>query len=92
MIRNLLSTRRIGWDAIDSIDVEPVSYRFGAFSIPSGRCAFIKPAGGGARINTSLWEKGVDFYAQPDLFREVCRNLRERLDAAKSSGRPFVRL
>ena len=84
MIRNLLSTRKISWQEIESIDVESVAYGIGSFSVSSGRCAFIRLAGG-SRVNTSLWEKGVDFHRQPDVFRAVCRDLREQLSAATTA-------
>ncbi|MFI5897143.1 PH domain-containing protein [Actinoplanes sp. NPDC051513] len=77
MIRNLMSTRKLTWQQVDNITVEQVGHRVGAFAIPSGKCIMIR-RGDGARVNTSLWEKGVDFHAQPERFRALYQELRDR--------------
>ncbi|WP_433381954.1 PH domain-containing protein [Actinoplanes sp. CA-142083] len=77
MVRNLLTTRKLGWQEVDQITVEPVVHRVGGFAIPSGKCIMLRRPNG-ARVNTSLWEKGVDFHARPEVFRALYQDLRDR--------------
>jgi hypothetical protein len=85
MIRNLLTTRMIRWDAVDNIIVENVIHRIISFSIPSGRCAFVL-LDNGSRVKTSLWENGVDFHSCPEDFYATCQTLRQRLAAVRAEG------
>jgi hypothetical protein len=81
LIRNLLTTKTLLWYEVDSVTVEPVVHRLGAFTIPSGQCVILRRPDG-SRVNTSLWEKGVDFHADSALFRAVHQDLRNRHAAA----------
>ena len=68
-------------EARSMLVIEPVVHRFGAFTVPSGRCVILRRTDG-SRVNTSLWEKGVDFHADPALFHSVYEDLRARHAAA----------
>ena len=84
MVRNLLTTRKLAWHQVGQITVEPVVHRLGGFTIPSGKCIMLRRTNG-ARVNTSLWEKGVDFHARPEVFRALYQDLRDRhADATRS--------
>jgi hypothetical protein len=84
MVRNLLTTRKLAWHQVGQITVEPVVHRLGGFTVPSGRCIMLRRTNG-VRVNTSLWEKGVDFHARPEVFRALYQDLRDRhADATRS--------
>lgn len=76
-VRGLFWTRTVRWDAIDRFRMQDVTYRVGAFRIPSGMTVLIDRHDG-SEIKTELWAQGVDFHSRPGLFRQVFHDLRER--------------
>ncbi|MBU2670973.1 PH domain-containing protein [Actinoplanes bogorensis] len=73
-IRGVFRTRTVPWSAIGAVSVEDVAY----WRIPAGR-AVVLTLRDGTRLNTSLWERGMDFHGRPQMFRSVCRDLRRRI-------------
>ncbi|WP_033339223.1 hypothetical protein [Catenuloplanes japonicus] len=86
-VRGLFWTRTVRWAAIDRFRMQDVTYRVGAFRIPSGLTVLIDRHDG-TEIKTELWAQGVDFHSRPGLFRQVFHDLRERhiLQAATQSA------
>ncbi|GAA4949796.1 PH domain-containing protein [Actinoplanes utahensis] len=83
-VRGVLRTRTVPWADVDGVFVDEVVHRAGPLRIPAGKTVFLALRDGG-RVNTAMWEQGLEFHHRPQLFREVCRQLRQR--AVPRSGR-----
>jgi hypothetical protein len=77
-IRGILRTRTVPFEAIEAVTVEDVVYRAGPCHVPAGKAAILILRRGG-RVNTTMWERGMDFHRRPQMFRTVCRELRRRI-------------
>ncbi|GAA4605495.1 hypothetical protein BJY16_005411 [Actinoplanes octamycinicus] len=77
-IRGVMRTRTIPFADIAEVSVEDVVHRVGPLRVPSGRTVFLVLRDG-TRVNTAMWQRGLDFHHRPRLFREVCRELRDRV-------------
>jgi hypothetical protein len=80
-VRGLIRCRTIAWRKIEHIRLHQAAHRIGRLEIPSGMTVLIERADG-SDVPTSLWAQGVDFHRQPDTFRAVYHELRERHAAA----------
>ncbi|MFI1993031.1 PH domain-containing protein [Actinoplanes sp. NPDC020271] len=82
-VRGVVRTRTIPWAEIDGVAVDDVVQRVGPLRVPAGRTVVLALRGGG-QVDTAMWERGLDFHHRPQLFRDVCRELRDRVPAAHS--------
>jgi hypothetical protein len=76
-VRGVVRSRTLRWTDIESFALHHVVHRFGGFELTSGATVLIERQGG-RTVRTSLWAEGIDFHAQPGLFRSVYDGLRER--------------
>ena len=90
LLRGVFRSRTIPWTDIEDAAAEEITHRLGAFRVPAGR-AVVLTLRSGERVTTSVWEKGLDLHRRPDLFGQVCRELRARVLAARVPARPPAR-
>ena len=84
-IYGLAGSRTLRWRDIAEIALDQPVFRLGSWSLPNGTRVLIKHRNG-EFVNTSLWAQGIDFHAQPRVFREVYGLLQERHIAALAAG------
>jgi hypothetical protein len=83
--RGLVATTTVRWSDVERITIEQVVSRIAGWAVPSGK-SIVVTLHDGSRVNTSLWEQGIDFHDRPEVFYALGRELRERL-MVTSTGR-----
>ncbi|MBM2615210.1 PH domain-containing protein [Actinoplanes sp. LDG1-06] len=77
-LRGVVRTRTVEWVAIEAVTVEEVVERVGPWRVPAGRTIMLT-LHDGRRLNTAMWERGLDFHGRADVFRAVYQELRDRI-------------
>jgi hypothetical protein len=83
-IRGIFRTRTVPWADIQTVTVEDIVYRAGPLRIPAGKTVILTLYHGD-RLNTAMWQQGMDFHRRPQMFRTVQQDLRRRV--ADHAGR-----
>ncbi|WP_127507674.1 PH domain-containing protein [Actinoplanes solisilvae] len=77
-LRGVIRSRTVPFGEIAAVTVEEVVHRLGPWRIPAGRTVILTLRDG-VRLNTAMWERGLDFHRRPAEFHAVYQELRRRI-------------